>query len=85
MPNNINPLGSQVDFSVLTSVVLVCGRTLMLHTLREQGGDAASAGYGRTGGTSSSRSRCSWPRTNTTPPQGTDEETDDDKGQEGGV
>ena len=44
---------------------------LMLHTLREQRGDAASAGYGRTGGMSSSRCKCSWPRTNTTQlPQG---------------
>ena len=37
---------------------------------QEQRGDAASAGYGRTGGTSSSRCKCSWPRTNTTPPKG---------------
>ena len=57
-------------FFVLTSLVLVCGRTLMLHTLREQRGDAASAGYGRTGGMSSSHCKCSWPRMNTTPPHG---------------
>ena len=57
-------------FFVLTSLVLVCGRTLMLHTLREQRGDAASAGCGRTGGMSSSRCKCSWPRTNTRPPHG---------------
>ena len=42
----------------------------MLHTLGEQRGDAASAGYGRTGGKSSSRCKCSWPRMNTTPPHG---------------
>ena len=57
-------------FFVLTSLVLVCGRTLMLHTLREQRGDAASAGYGRTGGMGSSRCKCSWPRMNTAPPHG---------------
>ena len=57
-------------FLVLTSLVLVCGRTLMLHTLGEQRGDAASAAYVRTGGTNSSRCKRSWPRTNTTPPQG---------------
>ena len=49
-------------FFVLTSLVLVCGRTMLLHTLREQRGDAASAGYGRTGGMSSSRCKCSWSR-----------------------
>ena len=49
-------------FFVLTSLVLVCGRTLMLHMLREQRGDAASAGYGtHWAGVSSSRCKCSWP------------------------
>ena len=43
---------------------------MLLHTLREQRGDAASAGYGRTGGMSSSRCKCSWPRMITTPPHG---------------
>ena len=57
-------------FFVLTSLVLVCGRTLMLHTLREQRGDAFSASYGCTGGMSSSRCRSAWPRTSTTPPHG---------------
>ena len=57
-------------FFVLTSLVLVRGRTLMLHTLGEQRGGVASAGYGRTGGKSSSRCKCSWPRRNTTPPHG---------------
>ena len=57
-------------FFVLTSLVLVRGRTLMLHTLGKQRGDAASAGYGRTGGKSSSRCKCSWPRRNTTPHHG---------------
>ena len=42
----------------------------MLHTLGEHRENAASAGYGRTGGMSSSRCKCSWPRMNTTPPHG---------------
>ena len=69
--HHLKPLGSQVDFFfVLTSLVLVCGRTMLLHTLREQRGDAASAGYGSTGGMSSSCCKCSWPRVITTPPHG---------------
>ena len=44
-----------------------------------QRGGAVSAVFGCTGGTSSSRCKCSWPRTSTTPPTGTDD------GQERGV
>ena len=64
------PLASRPTQTRITSLVLVCGRTSMLHTLGEQRGDAASAGYGRTGGMSSSRCKCSWPRMYTTPPHG---------------
>ena len=38
--------------------------------LRVQRGDAASAGYGRTGSMSCSRYKCSWPRASTMPPHG---------------
>ena len=58
---------SHVSNNNTTSLVLECGRTLTLHTLGEQRGDA---GFGRTGGMSSSRCKCSWPRMNTTPPHG---------------